>query len=93
MNTPSDTQLTHLRNLLYEKIECAAVLLAEVRGDAAWRDTANAIVALDRLDQTVRSAQRTAVELATASGAQTWASVGALLGISRQAAHERFRRD
>jgi hypothetical protein len=55
----------------------------------AQTDTADALFELHQVDLATQAATRALVEQALAAGI-TWQQIGAALGTSRQAAHERY---
>ncbi|WP_299575596.1 hypothetical protein [uncultured Williamsia sp.] len=67
----------------------AAVIAAVVGGDADAPRPMSAVAATDALQEALDESRRETVARARAAG-HTWAEIGALLHISRQAAQQRF---
>jgi hypothetical protein len=85
MDRPDDADLAaRLRS-------AAAVIAAVVAGDADAPRPMSAVAATDALQEALDDARRVTVAQARAAG-HTWAEIGALLHISRQAAQQRFGR-
>ena len=77
---------------LLSQLDRSAKMIAVV-DQAAWRvDCLQAVANLEIVRAGAWNAQRLAVELAR-QGGSTWAEIGDLLGISRQAAQQRFATD
>ena len=58
---------------------------------ADYSDPLEALRSLVELERTIQAARESAVELARFSG-ESWAAIGAALGMSKQAAWERYGR-
>lgn len=77
---------------LLSQLDRSAKMIAVV-DQAAWRvDCLQAVANLEIVRAGAWNAQRLAVDLAR-QGGSTWAEIGDLLGISRQAAQQRFATD
>lgn len=77
---------------LLSQLDRSAKMIAVV-DQASWRvDCLQAVANLEIVRAGAWNAQRLAVDLAR-QGGSTWAEIGDLLGISRQAAQQRFATD
>lgn len=75
-------------SILDDKLDALADLHAAVQ-DSGYPSALDRVQLLRMIAQTAESAQRQAVALARDEGA-SWDAIGRALGITRQAAHERY---
>lgn len=87
--SPRDLMSPNTIDLLADKLDALVTLVRRAQIDGNALQLGSALQQLERTSETVASATRTVVQLQRQAGA-TWADIGRLLDMTRQAAQQRF---